>query len=169
MVSMGILVFFTVSLMASMIQAYQIAAKVRVRDQARFVLSTVSDQFLRGPYFQGNGSTIQPFFTTTASPTGVGMAWQDQLQVFAYPPLVSDPHYIEGTASGLAVTIGQSGSQAIAAILTREVSTIDPATGLPAVVTPTATGLMVRGTFTLTYTYQSKTYSQSVSVLRTAP
>ncbi len=169
MVSVALLTFFTTTLVTSLLKAYQLSAVVRARDQARFVITSASDQFLRGTYLLGDNITVRTFFVPTTSPTGVGMAWQKDLQVFAFPPGTADPSYVVGTSAGLPISLAQDSGASTSAVLTRQVAIIDPSTGSASPVAATPAGQVLQATFIVTFTFGGKSYVETSTVVRTVP
>ena len=145
---------------AMMLKSYELVTLARHRDNSRAMLESFSDQFLRlqttdqDPF---TGQTItRPLFVTTSTPTGVGLNWTD-----------ASGNLVSGNAAGLAVTLGESASSRVPAVVTRSVTNLDNGTGATAgSVTATAAGWLLQATFTITYQIKGSPQTQSYIVAR---
>lgn len=143
-----------------LVKSYQMVNLARHRDNARAVLLTYADQFLRLQTTDSNGNLIF-FFQNASAPTSFGLSWTD-----SYNNTVSNTTNTADTA-GLPITLGDSNSTAIPARVFRTVLPINMSTGTTQSSPPlTAAGYMLQGTFTVTYTVNARVISQSITVAR---
>jgi prepilin-type N-terminal cleavage/methylation domain-containing protein len=163
MMAVTIFAMITLGIYQMLIKSYQMSALTRYRDDARGVILSFADQFMRLQTTTTHSGTAYTryLFAITNAPTGTGLNWgslSDQDCLTAIP-----------TVPSLALTIGGV-STGIPATVTRTVVPLDPSTGAAAGSTTfTAAGYMLLGTFTITYSLLGQTYTQSVSVVRAAP
>jgi prepilin-type N-terminal cleavage/methylation domain-containing protein len=184
MVSTVLFSIISLSVLMSLGQAYRLAAQVRYRDQARYVLAAASDQFLTASYLTAgtggaagvpqtiNGLTypnVLPLLSLSPTPTGIGMAWRTDFKVFCFSPAVPNPIITDGTAAGLTVSLGDVSGNPIAGTLTRKVQQVNPADGTTTAGAPSPAGFLLRADFALTFVLQGRTYVQTTSVVRMAP
>lgn len=166
-VAMGVFVMVTLGLYQMLFQSYEMVRSVRYRDDARAVLASISDQFLRLQTTDLiNGVVvIRPLFLVRAADDlGSGLKWYDPANNYAE---------VDGTTSGLTVTLGKlSGStfvsgNPITATVTESVSDLNDADGTVRT-SPvyTAAGRMLQGTFTISYTLGKRVQTQTVTVAR---
>lgn len=146
------------ALLGTAFMAYNINHKARLRDNARAVLRTYVDQFQRLAY-ANNSNVVRMLFTPTSGDTGLGLRWG----------ALSDEINYLGAPAELTVNIGPPQSVQYATV-TRNVSYVNPATGATST-TPVsdAAGIMLRATFTITYTLggaNENTIVQTMSTLR---
>lgn len=176
------LLFSIVSLatLSTLLTAYRISATVRYRDQARFVLATACDQFLRASITDSSGPSTRPFFTVTEvggvpTPTGVGLSWYGDRQTFVITPPTSAPLYAlctsngaVGDANGMVFQLAANTPVPVSAKLMRLVRAVDPTTGdvISGQPTPTTAGYLLRGDFTISFQFQNQTFVESNTVLR---
>jgi prepilin-type N-terminal cleavage/methylation domain-containing protein len=144
---------------AMMIKSYELVALARHRDNSRAVLMSFADQFLRlqtTDMVPGSGIVTRGLFATTATPTGVGLNWTDTTGT-----------RVVGTAAGLTVALGDSGSSEVPATVTRSVTNLNvPSGDAVSGVTATAAGWMLQATFTIDYTIKGRPQTQSLTVAR---
>jgi prepilin-type N-terminal cleavage/methylation domain-containing protein len=162
MMSMVIFSLCSLGFFQALVKGYQLTALARTHDNARAALRGYVDQFqrlsIRKPT-AGNPDPGEPLalFTVTGSPTGNGLRGWGQ---------ICDALYNEAQPSTVYLQIGPEGSS-INALITREVSFINPTTG---VVSGTdgllAAGYLLQATFTITYTAQGRTYTKSITTMR---
>jgi prepilin-type N-terminal cleavage/methylation domain-containing protein len=163
-------VVFTMGILgvyAMMLKSYELVTLSRHRDNARAVLLSFADQFLR---LQTADSGVIRGLFVPHSATGLGLTWTDTTGAVVNGDLITP-----WPAAYIPVTLGNSidntkGSQVLARV-SREVTLIDPATGIPvAGTTPSysAAGYMLQATFTITYPISGRTQSQSIIVARSA-
>ncbi len=163
MMSVTIFAMITLGVYQMLIKAYQMSALTRYRDDARGVILSFADQFMRLQTTTTHSGTAYTryLFTVSSTPTGTGLQWGSLSDQDSLTALTAVP--------SLAVTIG-GGSIGIPASVTRTVVALNPSTGATSnTTTYTAAGYMLAGTFTITYSIFGQTYNQSVSVVRAAP
>ena len=172
MISTLLLTMIGIALLSVLIGAYQVSAKARYRDRARFVIKSFADQFLTQEAIDPASGNVFPLFTITvntstgaAMPKGTGMVWTnsdgsqgtmstDSQNAFFYVLLA------DSTNNGLAIT----------AQVTRQVSYVYASSGSPTLVNQNATpGYMLEGDFTITYPYLNTTQTQTVTAIRAVP
>jgi hypothetical protein len=163
MVATTVFTMVTLGVYSMLIKSYQLAALTRCRDDARGVLRTFADQFERLQTTELVGSTTYNrwLFNPTGGPSGRGIRWgslSDDNTSTAAPDVVS-----------LAITLGGAGHPT-PATLTRDVRYVDASTGATSSTQAIqAAGFMLQGTFTINFSRNGKSYSQSLTVLRVAP
>ena len=154
-VMVGTVLFLIAALgiFSGLIYSYRLAAETRYRDNARFILKSLGDEFLVQKSEDTTG-TIKTMFVPTASATGLGLLWQGTA----------------GVEAGLTVTLGATtGSPISNALVTREVTYLQ-LDGTPSAVPASSTGgVLVRGNFRIAYSYANRNYSQQLSVVRRIP
>lgn len=155
---------FTVGILgvyAMMLKSYEMITLSRHRDNARAVLLSFADQFQR---LQTNdlpsGQTVPVtrflFQTTGATaPTGVGLSWTDPAGAT-----------VSGTSTGLAMTLGATGTSTVPANVTRIVTDLDSTGTVTTTQVNNAAGRMLMATFTITYTIKGRPQTQSITVAR---
>jgi Tfp pilus assembly protein PilV len=154
-VMVGTVLFLIAALgiFSGIIYAYRLAAETRYRDNARYILKSLGDEFLVQKSEDDLGG-IKTMFAPTESATGLGLLWQGN----------------EGEESGLTVTLGANTGAPIAnALVTREVTYLE-LDGMPSMAPASSTGgILVRGNFQIAYSYANRNYSQQLSVVRRIP
>jgi len=154
-VMVGTVLFLIAALgiFSGLIYAYRLAAETRYRDNARYILKSLGDEFLVQRSEDDLGG-IKIMFAPTESATGLGLLWQGN----------------EGEESGLTVTLGTNTGAPIAnALVTREVTYLE-LDGMPSMAPASSTGgILVRGNFQIAYSYANRNYSQQLSVVRRIP
>jgi prepilin-type N-terminal cleavage/methylation domain-containing protein len=154
---------------AMMLKSYELVTLSRHRDNARAVLLSFADQFLRLQTTDTiAGSSVTRGLFVPHSATGLGLTWTDTTGNVVDGNLYPNPPYMP-------VTLGNSidntqGSQ-VRAHVSRTVTLLDPTTGLPVagtMPTPTAAGYMMQATFTITYPVNGRTQTESIIVARSA-
>ena len=181
MVATVVFTMSTIGIYTMLIKSYQMSALARCRDEARAVLRTYSDQFLRlettaEVTVPANPLTATPetkatynrwLFNPTSGPSGRGMVWgalndgNTSTDGHIPDPVVGDAY--------LPITLG-TGSHTVPAKLTRDVSYVTASTGATSgsqQIGPA--GFIIRATFAVSYSLGGKNYSQSVTVVRLAP
>jgi Tfp pilus assembly protein PilV len=159
MVSGGILAITLLGILGALFYAYNTAAAVRYHDNARFILKSVSDQFMVMPAQTTTGAWNPLWTNTGTTATGVGMSWQD----FNGTAVVTST----GTATGLSVTLGGTSGNPLIATVTRKVNYLDSSGHVVSTITPTSAGYLLQGDFTITYTFKGQVLSQTQSLVRT--
>ncbi len=163
MVATTVFTMVTLGVYSMLIRSYQLAALTRCRDDARGVLRTYADQFERLQTTELVGSTTYNrwLFNPTNGASGRGLKWG----------VLSDDNTstaAEDVAS-LAITLGGTGHPTDATI-TRDVRYVNASSGATTTTQSIqAAGFMLQGTFTINFTRNGKSYSQSLTVLRVAP
>jgi Tfp pilus assembly protein PilV len=143
-----------------LVKSYQMVNLARHRDNARAVLLTYADQFLRVQTTDPVSGGVIPLFQATTVPTGYGLSWTDSNGNTTQALPTTD-------AGGLTVTLGDTGSTAISAQVFRSVQPLNMTTGATMTsATITAAGYMLQGTFTITYNVNGRAISQSITVAR---
>ena len=154
-VMVGTVLFLIAALgiFSGLIYAYRLAAETRYRDNARYILKSLGDEFLVQKSEDDLGG-IKTMFAPTESATGLGLLWQGN----------------QGEESGLTVTLGTNTGAPIAnALVTREVTYLE-LDGMPSMAPASSTGgILVRGNFQIAYSYANRNYSQQLSVGRRIP
>jgi prepilin-type N-terminal cleavage/methylation domain-containing protein len=148
----------------TILQAYRLAAETRIRNEVRYVLKSMADQFTRLPYESTN-----PLFTINATPTGTGLYWRRDINAFSLKPgSGTNVNYIYPSASGLTVPLARNGNNTTEVTFTCWVRAVNPTTGV-ASTTPTVTagGYILRGDFEATFNVSGQPKRQSLTTLRT--
>ncbi len=179
MVSTVLLSMMALGILQSLIFSYQVGAKARATDHARFFVKSFADQFLTQPTQDSQGNLL-PMFSVTSS-TGYGLSWT-----------ITNPDGTQTTVNGgaspdlaapyISIPLGDvPGSNGTNAQITRTVWYLNPPVFAPAVATstpgvPTLTqpvqsaGYILRADFTVTFTTVGKSPPPiTVSVLRSVP
>jgi prepilin-type N-terminal cleavage/methylation domain-containing protein len=168
---------FTVGILgvyAMMIKSYQLVTMSRHRDNARAVLVSFADEFLR-LQVSDSGTTRSLF--VPSSETITGLKWTDPDGTVVNGDTYSAPTP-PNPYPGLPVWLGSTGTAGqgspIRAYVTREVRLLDAA-GLPldtSINDPSAVmvaaGYMLQATFVIRYTYNSQAQEQRLTVARSA-
>jgi Tfp pilus assembly protein PilE len=143
---------------AMLLKSYELVALSRHRDNSRALLVSFADEFLRLQTTDliATRAVTRDMFAITNAPTGVGLNWTD-----------TTGNQVVGTAAGLPVVLGDSGSSQVPAVVTRAVTNVNSGTGgaVPTV-TATAAGWLLQATFTINYQIKGRPQSQSYIVAR---
>jgi Tfp pilus assembly protein PilE len=170
MVGFVVFVMVTLGVYSAMIKSYQLAALSRARDDARAVLRTFADQFerLQTTDKVGASNSTRWLFLPSGGPTGRGLKWHDSDT--GAPELSNGNTSVNAEdVSSLGVDLG-TGTATVHATLTRDVRYLNVTTGdVSASQSVEAAGYMLQATFTLTYTLNQKTYTESLTVARSVP
>lgn len=154
-VMVGTVLFLMAALgiFSGLIYSYRLAAETRHRDQARYILKSLGDEFLIQKS-EDTGGTLKPIFVPTETATGTGLLWQG----------------VPGDEAGLTVTLASTTGAPISnALVTRQVTYL-ALDGTPSASAPSSTGgVLVRGDFRIAYSYANRNYSQELSVVRRIP
>jgi type II secretory pathway pseudopilin PulG len=184
MVTAGVLVMAALPILWILIDSYRLVTYTRYRDNARAVLQTYVDQFLRLQTSDTQGSTMtRPYFTRVDPPgTGVGLLWDNNAtpglnltslsNETGFQTPATSGTYLPVIIGGTQTTAGGLPANGIPAQITRVVQGVDANGNLVPVASPftaVSAGEMLLGTFTITYTVNNQQITQSLSVLRAAP
>lgn len=153
MVGTVLFLIAAIGIFSGLIYSYRLAAETRYRDNARFILKSLGDEFLVQKS-EDTGGAIKTMFVPTANATGLGLLWQGTA----------------GVDAGLSVTLGaNTGAPISNALVTREVTYLE-LDGNPSSAPASSTGgVLVRGNFRIAYSYANRNYSQQLSVVRRIP
>lgn len=172
MIATLIFVMFTLGVYALIIQSYNMTARIRYRDDARAMLQTFVDQFVRlqtTTFVETTQTSYTRWLfnpTGTGGPTGSGLRWGALCDEDAYNNPLPDP-----VPSDLAVTLG--GDKApITAHVTREVHYVLPTGATSNSLTGTSVtsaGWLITGRFAISYVANGRTETASMTVIRSVP
>lgn len=165
MVASVIIVMITVGALACLSKSYEIAAHARLKDNARAVLRTYGDQFLRLQTTERSNSGItynRWLFNVTNGPTSQGLRWGS---------LSNDSTATAMPTTPLVVPLRGNGDAATSATITRDVVNVNPNTGAANGTTRVneAAGYYLQATFTATYVFQGQQQSESLTFVRAVP
>jgi prepilin-type N-terminal cleavage/methylation domain-containing protein len=169
MVATVLLSIMILSILQVMLGSYQIAAKARYNDHARYIIRSFADQFLTQSSTDAGGNTLN-FFNPT-SQTGVGLAWTVTSPT-GIQTTYTGSTLISPTSGGLQVPLSDSttGETPIKATISYTVSYLDPTTGATTLSPPSmAAGNLLEAVFTATYTFTGVTTNQSITAIRAVP
>jgi Tfp pilus assembly protein PilV len=163
MVASGVFCMCTLGVYAMLIQSYKLSALSRTRDDARAVIRTFADQFerLQTTNEVGNVAYTRWLFHPDGV-TGKGMVWG----ALSDSDDVTTP--IPNPVAYLSVNLGTS-SNMVPATITRSVDYVSDTTGATAAQQIKAAGYMMVGTFTITFSVNAKTYTESLTMVRAVP
>jgi type II secretory pathway pseudopilin PulG len=172
MVATVLLTLMMASILGAMISAYRIAARARFADHARYIVKSLADQFLTQQTTDTSGNTLTMFTVTIGAssgvfqPLGTGMTWTNADGSSTTPSTDANQSYLPVQ---LGDTLGAKNP--IVAHVTRAVEYIATANGSPTQINQTeAAGVMLVGTFSITYTIgNDPPSSYSMSVVRAVP
>jgi len=154
MIAALVVTILSLGVLQTLTYSYRANEVIRYRDAARATLVTFSDEFLRLSIATDDGTgtyVMKDLFTVESAATGVGLTWKG----------------VSGTSTGLNVKLGDAGSGQIDAVVTRRIYYLDEDTGVSDGSTATtAAGFMLKGVFTITYTYNGKNYSETFTLAR---
>jgi hypothetical protein len=171
MVATTLFAMGTLGLYQLLIYAYQLSALCRYRDEARGVIMSFADQFMRlQTTTTVNGTAYQRYlFQTTTAPTGTGLVWGTTVNGGLSSQDSYDSALPTVQQSYLAVTLGGT-TNPVAGQVTRTAVALNPANGASASSTTfTAAGYLLLGTFSISYSVFGKSYTQSVAIVRSVP
>lgn len=165
MVASVIIVLISMGALAVLSRAYQIVAHARIRDNARVILKTYGDQFLRLQTTERANSGItytRWLFNVTPGPTSQGLRWGE---------LSDDPTSTVMSTDPLTIQLRGNGDTSTPAVVTRNVVYVNPTTGETSTTNrfTRAAGYYLQGVFTVTYTFEGKQRSESLTFLRAVP
>jgi Tfp pilus assembly protein PilV len=163
MLSTTIFTMVTLGVYTILIKSYQMIALSRCRDEARAVLRTYADQFLRLQTTERvSGATYNRWlFNPTNGPSGRGLRWGE----------LSDRNTSTAATevANIPITLG-TGGHATAATLTRDVRYVASSSGANVnALSIDAAGFMLSATFAINYRSSGKAYTQSITVTRATP
>ena len=146
---MGATIIFTLAILGvygMMIRSYEMVTMARHRDNARAIIMSFADEFQRLQTTDTNPAggppILRTLFYADGVPTGNGLTYTD-----------ASGHVSVGGSSGLAVTLGETSSSLVNAVVTREVHNLNATTGVTqSGITASAAGWMLQATFKITYT-----------------
>ena len=163
MLSTTIFTMVTLGVYTILIKSYQMIALSRCRDEARAVLRTYADQFLRLQTTERvSGATYNRWlFNPTNAATGRGLRWGE----------LSDRNTSTAAedVGNIAITLG-TGGHATPATLTRDVRYVASSSGANVnALSIDAAGFLLSATFAINYRSSGKSYTQSITVTRATP
>jgi Tfp pilus assembly protein PilV len=165
MVATTLLTMVGLGILSVLVGAYRVAAKARYRDQARYVVKSLADQFLTQQPADVSGNTYTMFQVTVdtngnSSPLGTGISWTNT----------------DGTSGNVSsdtlsysINLGNNTAKPIIATVTRKVSYIDIGGNATLIYSPAAAGNLLEGDFTISYPYLGVTQSETISAIRAFP
>lgn len=171
MVATVLLSMIILGILSVLIGSYRVAAKARYNDHARYIIKSLSDQFLTQQSTDTSGNNLA-MFQTTVDPNpgpnmglfhslGTGIKWPDSSGHFADPS--SDSYTYP-------VVLGDNTGVPINATVTRSVWYLTPASGGQTLAPQNASaGYMLEGDFTITYPLFGKQVSQTITNVRSIP
>lgn len=176
-----------IGISALLTNSYHLSRLARYRTDARAVLVSFADQFERlqvadAVSVGGSSASVSKtryLFTVSSTETGVGLkpltSLSDENQsVSPTTPGTEMEVYLGGShpLSKLPAIADEAEikavDNAIVGTVTRTVVALDPATGATGLDKKYTAGKLLLGTFTVRYTLGSQTFTQSLSVIRTA-
>jgi prepilin-type N-terminal cleavage/methylation domain-containing protein len=171
MVATVLLSMIILGILSVLIGSYRVAAKARFNDHARYVIKSLSDQFLTQQTTDTSGNTLTMFQTTVdpnagpnfgnQTPLGTGVSWTN-----------SDGSTGTLTAGsyGYNVLLGDNTGAPVTATVTRSVWYLYDSTGQPTLLSQNkSAGYMLEGDFTITYPVFGRTQSQTITNVRAVP
>ncbi len=163
MIACAVFTMATLGIYGMLIQSYKMSALARTRDNARAVIRTFGDQFerLQTTSTVSNVSYTRWLFNPDGV-TGKGLVWG------AISDADVDTTPLPNPVPYLAVNLGNS-SHPVAAKVTRDVNYVSDSSGADSTQTIKAAGYMMRGTFSITFTMDGKTCTESLSMVRAVP
>lgn len=149
MVATVLLSMIIVGILSALIGAYRVSAKARAADHARYVIKSLSDQFLT-QQTADTGGNVYPMFQLTTDPNtgnqkpmGTGISWTNSDGLSGV--LASDSSYYT-------VKLDDSTGAPINAKVTRSVWYLYDTTGAETLLNQNkSAGYMIEGTFTISY------------------
>lgn len=158
MVATVLLSMMIMSILSTLIGAYRVAAKARANDQARYIIKSLSDQFLTQQTTDTSGN-ILPMFQTTVDPNpgpnlgnqtplGTGISWLN---------MQGQPGSLTAGSYSYNVTLGDNTGAPIPATVTRSVWYLYSSTGQQTLLPQNqSAGYLIEGTFTISYSLFGK-------------
>jgi type II secretory pathway pseudopilin PulG len=167
MVATTLLTMVGLGILSVLVGSYRVAAKARYRDQARYVIKSMADQFLTQEVSDVNSHTYTLFEVTVdsngnSSPLGTGLSWTNSDGTFGQ---------VSGDAAGLYFYVNIAGNTGnpVKATVTRKVSYIAADGSATLIYNAQPAGNLLEGDFTITYPYLGVTQSQTISAIRAFP
>ncbi|HEY1794231.1 MAG TPA: prepilin-type N-terminal cleavage/methylation domain-containing protein [Opitutaceae bacterium] len=169
MVATVLLTVMFLSILQTLIFSYQVAAKARYHDAARFVIRSFADQFMT------QDSTVNQVLLTMFTPTmdssnnyaplGTGLSWVN--------PDGSNGTLVNGLngLSSYQVLIAAPGQTPITATVTRGVQYVSPTSGDETLSDQNAAaGYFLEGDFTISYTFDGQAQTPlTITAVRSIP
>ena len=167
MVATVLLSMIILAILSVLIGAYRVAAKARYNDHARYIIKSLSDQFLTQQTTDTSGNTLPMFQLTTdpntgnQKPMGTGISWTNSDGSSGV--LASDSSYYT-------VKLDDSTGAPINAKVTRSVWYLYDSTGQTTLLVQNkSAGYMLEGDFSISYPLFGGTMKQSISNIRAVP
>jgi len=163
MVATVLLSMMIMSILSTLIGAYRVAAKARANDQARYVIKSLSDQFLTQQTTDTSGN-ILPMFQTTVDPNpgpnlgnqtplGTGISWT----YLNWTTMQQQSGSLTAGSYGYNVVLGDNTGAPIPAVVTRSVWYLYSSTGQQTLLPQNqSAGYLIEGTFTISYSLFGK-------------
>jgi prepilin-type N-terminal cleavage/methylation domain-containing protein len=181
MIATILLTILMVGFLMVLVQSYRLTAETRIRNEVRYALRSMADQFSLNsipstvtPTNLDSSNPPTPLFKISSVPTGEGLSWRKDLNIFSVKPATSlSEVYINGTSSGLIVAMGSASGAPVNVTFTRKVQRVSSSTRLP--VNPAASaakegaGFLLRADFSAQFTILGRPLTQSITVLRSVP
>ena len=154
-----------------MIKSYEMVTLARHRDNARAILLSFSDQFLRLATTDkiGLNNVTRPLFKCAdfAGKPGDGLVWTDSqgttwgTKTTPYDDAANGPYlHLGDPLHDTAMVMGH---------ITRQISYVDSAGNPTLLHTLGAAGWLLQGTFTIEYSINGRSQTQSITVTRRVP
>ena len=165
MVACTITVMISLGAFTALSKSYEMIAHARIRDNARVILKTYGDQFLRLQTTERAPSGVtytRWLFNITPGPTSQGLRWGE---------LSDDPTSTVMSTEPLTVQLRGNGDNTTPAVVTRNVVYVNPVTGETSTTSrfTRAAGYYLQAEFTVTYTFNGRPRSESLTFLRAVP
>jgi type II secretory pathway pseudopilin PulG len=171
MVATVLLSMIILGILSVLIGSYRVAAKARYNDHARYIIKSLSDQFLTQQTTDTSGNTLTMFQVTVdpnpgpnfgnQTPLGTGITWTNS---------DNSTGYMTAGSYGYQVLLGDNTGAPITATVTRSVWYLYDSNGQTTLLTQNKTaGYMLEGDFTITYPLFGGTQTQTISNVRAVP
>jgi hypothetical protein len=176
MVATVLFALFMMGMLMALVQSYRLAAEVRIRNEIRYVLRSMADQFL----VNSIPTTVKPadlvatpptpLFKYATVPTGEGLSWRKDLNTFSVkPPASLSDVYINGTSQGLTIPLGASSGAPVNVTFTRKlvrIATTPGGTAPAATASKETGGFMLQADFSARFSILGRQLTQSITVVR---
>jgi prepilin-type N-terminal cleavage/methylation domain-containing protein len=176
MVATVLFAVIMLGMLTALVQSYRLTAEVRIRNDIRYVLRSMGDQFL----VNSIPTTVMPvdliatpptpLFKYAAVPTGEGLSWRKDLNIFSVkPPASMSDVYINGTSGGLTVPLGKSSGTPVNVTFTRTLTRIATTPGGTSPSTSAnkeSAGFMLKADFSAQFSILGRQLTQSITVVR---